>query len=85
MLVRAILLNPAITELNIDGNPIGDQAALYMLEALRDCKTLKKLVVSPYLSRAVFTLLMTAFGGKKASAAGGKKKGGKSVVKKKKK
>jgi hypothetical protein len=55
----------------------------YLLEALKDTKRLQRLVVSPFMSRDIFTQIVTAFPNVAPAKKG--KKGKKKVVKKKKK
>lgn len=55
----------------------------YLYEALKDTKRLQRLVVSPFMSRDIFTKIVAAFPNVVPPKKG--KKGKKKVVKKKKK
>jgi Ran GTPase-activating protein (RanGAP) involved in mRNA processing and transport len=61
MMARALLLSSNLIDVNIDGNSIGDSGGSFLLEALRDTRRLQRLVVSPFMSHAIFTQIVDMF------------------------
>ena len=56
-LVRAVVLNDNLEHVNIDGNRIDDEGGLFLLEHLGFAKHLKSFIVTPFMSRKIFSIL----------------------------
>mmetsp|Transcript_21145 Transcript_21145/g.41942 ORF Transcript_21145/g.41942 Transcript_21145/m.41942 type:complete len:344 (+) Transcript_21145:36-1067(+) len=84
-LCSAFRSNPNLTDINMDGNLIGDDGLKFLIENLHDCKHIACLDVTPFVNPQHLTMLgdwlvSNASSGdksKKGSKKGGKKAGGK--------